>query len=313
MANTYPSFNLEMLNLVVAMCRGVDPGVPDILRRLGYVEHQIELEFGNSGEPSRNVRPEIITTSREQGHTLLWEWKSGGNLDEDQLRRYQSVTPEDLRARAYVSPEAARLLDVVLVVPARKAADCSTVLVGLGVSFPLLSKTQDAIYLSANQFAVAPLSEAFQEGVTLDCGALTLGYFPVDLESPGWVWAERLGQAFLQEMHRRTPRVDCEHLARSLFRTWGFLAASLKTPYLKKIATAVEDMARNELRGYIIRNRELKGIARAWDIVNNPLDASSENRTQQYQKLQGLLSTCIERLRDAEEPQDQMSLGLEEE
>src|SRR5437660_1760886 len=97
--NSLPSnLNLALMNLFIGMCKGV-AGLPRDLRNLGYGDKWIELRFVNA--QGEQVVPELVIASRQLHHTILFEWKSGANMEADQLRRYAGVTTEDLRERAH--------------------------------------------------------------------------------------------------------------------------------------------------------------------------------------------------------------------
>lgn len=96
MGNQFSNFNLTMINLWIGMCRGV-AGLPRDLKELGYVDKSIELRFRN--QDMETVCPDLIIASDGLPHTLLFEFKSGANTEEDQLRRYSRVNQNDLMTR----------------------------------------------------------------------------------------------------------------------------------------------------------------------------------------------------------------------
>ncbi len=296
MESQYPSFNLQMLNLIIAMCRG-NPDVPSLLADLGYTECWIELQFANS--ESEGVRPEIIIYSEDNGHTILWEWKSGGSLDQDQLRRYAAVTTEDIRERAYVPPGGCESLDVALVVPDSKTIDCTRILQEWGFTFPLIEKAKDGVSLVVNEFCVDELDAAMAAKLIIDFGQLPLHYVPFDSETPLWVYACRVGQKLIEYMHKGVPRVILHDLVSEVVPAWSVVSPKQRGEYRNKLRDTLDDMARHEFRVFLRRNRAIAARTGGptWDILQHPLAKGTDKRTRVFKTMQKKLDECIGRVR----------------
>ncbi len=296
MESQYPSFNLQMLNLIIAMCRG-NPDVPSLLADLGYTEFCIELQFANS--ENEGVRPEIIICSEDNGHTILWEWKSGGSLDQDQLRRYAAVTTEDIRENAHVPPDGCESLDVALVVPDSKTIDCTRILEEWEFAFPLIEKAEDGVSLVANEFCVDELNAGMAAKLIINFGQLPLHYVPFDSETPLWVYAAQVGQKLIEYMHERAPRIILEELASQVIPAWGSVSPKQRGEYRDKLRDTLDDMARHEFGVFLRRNRAIAARTGGptWDILQNPLDEGTDKRTQVFKSLQKRLDQCIGRIR----------------
>ena len=106
------SFNRTLLNVWIGMCRGW-PGLPRQLREWGYADRWIDHRFPNQDrEP---VHPDLIIASEAKANTLLLEFKSGANADEDQLRRDSRVCSDDLVRGALMRPTETAGHDVVVI------------------------------------------------------------------------------------------------------------------------------------------------------------------------------------------------------
>jgi len=295
MESQYPSFNLQMVNLIIAMCRG-NPDVPSLLAGLGYTEFCIELQFANS--ENQAVRPEIIICSEDNGHTILWEWKSGGSLDQDQLRRYAGVTTEDMRERAHVPPGACESLDVALVVPDSKTIDCTRILEEWEFAFPLIEKAEDGICLVGNAFCVEELNGGLAAKLIINFGELPLHYVPFDSETPLWVYSGRVGQKLIEYMHKRVPRVILAELASEVIPAWSSVSPQQRGEYKAKLRDTLDDMAGHEFALFLRRNRGIAAMTGqpTWDILQNPLDEGHDKRTHVFKSLQKRLDQCIGRI-----------------
>jgi len=296
MANEYPTFNLRMLNLVIAMCRG-ERTVPSVLCNLGYKDHYIEFEFANS--EGRMVKPEIIIFSDRVKHTIMWEWKSGGNIDADQMQRYADVTEADLRQRALVPPGASEQSDVAVVIPEEKEEDVARVLKELGIEFPVVAKHENGLSLSSNAFAVQQLNDSLRPLLEVDFAKQPLHYVPFDVESPDWVLAQRVAQQLLHYMHRQEPRLLVADMARDIVPAWRSISPAMQGRYTQRLKDIVINMARREFRHYLQRNKQLEAAThtQTWDIVNNPIDLATDKRTRVYKDLQRRAQMLVERLK----------------
>ncbi len=303
MESQYTSFNLQMVNLIIAMCHR-NPSVPALFAELGYTEFCIELQFANS--ENEGVTPEIMICSEDKGHTILWEFKSGGSLDQDQLRRYAGVTTEDIRENAHVRARACGSLDVALVVPDSKTVDCTTILEEWGFAFPLIEKAKNTLSLVANKFCVDELNAGMAAKLIIDFGQLPLHYVPFDSESPVWVYAQQAGQKLIAYMHRRVPRIGLSQFAMDVIPAWVVLSRKQQGVYKRKLQDALLEMAGHEFRAFLRRNREIAGTIEGpvWDIIENPLDEGSDKRTQAFQMLKKQLQRCMERLKEGQRTLD---------
>lgn len=90
--------SLIPVNAICAFCKKIPPW-PSVLLEQGYrvggIDHPILLPQGSV------VKPDIITLSRKSNCALLWECKSGGNLEVEQFIRYRQfldrVTAKDIQ------------------------------------------------------------------------------------------------------------------------------------------------------------------------------------------------------------------------
>ncbi|MGI0080807.1 MAG: hypothetical protein ACRECH_14440, partial [Nitrososphaerales archaeon] len=77
--------SLIPVNAICAFCKKIPPW-PSVLLEHGYrvagIDHPILVEQASV------VKPDVITLSLKSNCALLWECKSGGNLDVEQFDRY---------------------------------------------------------------------------------------------------------------------------------------------------------------------------------------------------------------------------------
>ena len=295
MANQFSNFNLLMLNLWIGLCRG-EAGLPTNMRKLGYKERWIELEFQNSrGEM---VKPELIITSNKLNHTLLLEWKGGSNTDDDQLRRYAGICPNELVQQAAVTPAEASSHDTCIVGTKENA---SRLAMGINqkYSFPLLAVHDDGVSLELNQFNQSELNKTFSPKLTFDISKTPTQLVPFDHNSEFWEIAERIIPQIIQYMTQAASRFTLDQLARECVPVWEVTMAPAYKKQLKtKIMQVVDAAAQHEFNQYFARDHNAaKRIGPAWNITYNPNKLRFNKRSSEYRKLLTIHVKFIEALR----------------
>ena len=284
-----------MLNLVIAMCRG-EGTVPTLFKDLGYTDSWVELEFPTSA--GRYVKPEIIVCSEKQAHTIMWEWKAGGNLSQEQLSRYASVTGDDLLKNAQVPAAASKLHDVSVVVPAEKGDDCKRKLSEWKMAFPLLTMDEEhqRLMIAANSFRVDELDQGLRQGLQVDLTAQPLRYVPLEPDSPLWRFIEFAGQHVVTSMVRNQPSIRLGSLESTVVPAWSVLAPSEQKQYRRKIKQAVTELAQNELSDYLRPGSEKQITGEpTWDVTNSPSKMPTDKRTVALKTLNRQVATAVAR------------------
>lgn len=170
------SFNTELFNLFLGMCKGVI-GVPDDLRRLGYADRCIEFSFTNSRNEA--VVPELIIASSQLQHSVLLEWKQGANTDADQLRRYAGVTSEDLREKAFLLEGEYNSHDTVIIGLAEHA---DRLVIGIeqgAYNFPVLVRSDAGLAKVRNTFTAEQTERVFQPRLEIDWATIPTYLYPL--------------------------------------------------------------------------------------------------------------------------------------
>lgn len=89
-----PCGHTRLMNCVIGMCKKNENWVDDI-SKLGYEVQIIEQTIHTSSGDA--VKPDIVSTSNMLLHSLVFDVKGGKSIDENQLDRYSSLVPSDLR------------------------------------------------------------------------------------------------------------------------------------------------------------------------------------------------------------------------
>lgn len=281
------SFNLRQLNLWLGMAKG-DPALPRELFDLGYRDEAMERAFPNS--QMDQICPELIIASRDQGHSLVFEFKSGANTEEDQLRRYAETQSADLQ-RAFVPADRCRSHDVVVIGKEEYETRLQIGIRNGGYPFPLLVSNEDGLRVSMNRFTDDPTDGCLNPRLDVDWASAPTSYVLFDQDSDAWEIAESTVPEVLSAMLRRERRLEFRQVCEPLTQ-WGIMGPQGRAQIEAKVSEVLADAAENEFREYFSCDRA--GIRIDW----NPLDLSSDRRSAAYRKLQRRLQDLITRLRE---------------
>ncbi len=295
------NFNLTMLNLWIGMCRGV-PGLPRELKNLGYSDKWIEYKFSN--QDLETVHPELIISSDKLGHTLLLEFKSGQNTDNDQLRRYARITKNDLIRNAYLPATASEKHDIgILGKDEYKDRLCIGIKEG-GYSFPLLLTSQEGITLAYNNFHISELYRVFSPLLKINWSRLSSRFVPLNSESELWELAEVVMPKVLHYMTERRPRVRIEDICQDICITWSMMGDPGRNEIRTKIREVLRQASASDFVQYLRWNKGADSL----EIIVNPLDFGTDKRTAAYRKLRTIQNHLINKLKTGRTEMRQMQI-----
>jgi hypothetical protein len=303
------NLNLALMNLFVGMCKGL-AGLPRNFRTLQYVDKWIELRFANTDQ--EQVAPELIVSSRRLNHTILFEWKSGPNFEADQLRRYSRVTQDDLRERAVLAVEETGSHDVA-VIGLQEHAERLTMGIAQGpYTFPLLLVTDDGLAIHQNRFQPNETDAVFRPLLAIDWGKVPNHFFPVDVDSELWEFAELVIPKVLELMGKGEARILPRDLEETIL-CWNVLSRDYQRQLRTKLCDTLDRACQRQFEPYIRRNRDRgagERLGRHWDIIDNPIAGSSDRRAKEWKKLGSLYKQFVEFLRTGRNVPEQQELNL---
>lgn len=304
------NLNLALMNLFVGMCKGV-AGVPRHFRNLRYVDKWIELKFANSGQEL--VAPELIVSSRQLNHTVLFEWKSGPNLEGDQLRRYSRVTQDDLRERAGLAVEEIGSHDVAVIGLEEHHERLAMGINQGAYTFPLLLATDRGLVIRLNRFIPNETDAVFRPLLEVNWDTVPTYFFPVDVDSELWEFAELAMPKVLELMGNGEARILMRDLEETI-PCWKVLSGDYQGRLRAKLYEALDRACEGQFKNFIRRNREggaRERLGRHWDIINNPIAGSSDKRQKEWKKMVSLHKQFVEYLRTGRDVPEQQELNLE--
>lgn len=303
MGDPYLNFNLTMLNLWVGMCRGV-AGIPNDLKRLGYADKWIEHRFAN--QDLKPVHPDLIISSDRINNTLLLEFKSGANIEEDQLRGYTRVTQNDLIEKAFLSRDATNSHDVTVIGLIEFGDRLRIGIDKVDHSFPLLLKDNDGLSLDYNKFSIPELNRIFSPRIKINWDRVPTRFVPLDYQSEPWEVAEVIMPKILEYMTERRPRVIISKICQDICITWDIMGKPGRDEFISNIRKVLQEASRSNFNAFLRWNGKLDSL----EIVANPLDINAAKRTSAYRKLRTAQKDFIDRLKTGRDSTGQLKFDF---
>jgi hypothetical protein len=239
----------EIINLFIGMSFGA-PDLPRLLIDGGYLCHSIEQTFPVGVNDS--VNPEVIFCSIQEAHTLIVECKSGANLKPDQLARYAMIANTPLALAAQVPPDAATSYELLIV---GKQEHAERLLLGSGtVEDPrriIAVRTDGGINRIEGEFTPAILNARFNMQLSVNWDVVPQHYFPVDVESQDWQFAEYIMPELIAAILRGDTEIPIDYLMKSLILQWDFISPSYKKKLRQRVLLIVRRAASRRFNGYM--------------------------------------------------------------
>jgi len=286
------SFNLRVLNLLIGMCKGV-AGLPRGLYELGFRDEAVEMRFTNSER--RTVAPELIISSEQIHHTVLFEWKEGANTDADQLERYSRVTTNDLVEKALLTRGKCAIHDFAIIGLDEHRERLPIGIRDGGYNFPVLVIVPDGIEIVLNAFHMEQTDAVFRPRLEVNWATAPTWFFPLDSESELWEFAEHAIPLVLEDMQKGVPRILANDLAKRMVPHWDTMRNDYKALLLRKIETVMDRAERREFRKNLAKNTKAKRATHTatWDVRENPLLEEADKRHKAFRTLRKQQASLI--------------------
>jgi hypothetical protein len=291
--NWFLDFNLKMLNLWIGLCKG-DDQLPKDIRALGYKQHAIEQNIRVIGAKKLLCVPELIIFSGKLGHSLICEWKSGKNLEEDQAARYLELTPDILSNRALIPKEATGSFDVMYICDRDNVERIKIGFNKCQCKFPLIVADDRGLNLELNQFKLGKLNEIFSPSLLINMSLCPTCHVPISDTSADWEVADIVIPKLIERMLKRDTMVGISSLCPSVFPLWDNMTSTARAPAQARVCQILEQAAAGEF-GTFFRYRS-KNAECQIDINFNPVDVHGSARRGGLLRLQNAAKTFKERL-----------------
>jgi len=168
--NLEPCNHTKLMNYIIGMCKKHKDWV-SVLADLGYEPNILEQRIRTSSDET--VKPDIVTTSNKLLHFLVLECKGGITIEEDQLRRYATLTKDNLCRWVDVFAPNDFNLDVCL----SDLEENHHFIMRRAKGFPIITFGKDEI-TKTGKFNEIKLNSAFQDPISLKGKIPPLLYYP---------------------------------------------------------------------------------------------------------------------------------------
>lgn len=165
-----PCNHTKLMNAVIGMCKK-NIGWTPILADLGYELQVIEQTMNTSSGDA--VKPDIVVASNRLLHSLVFDVKGGITIDSDQLRRYSTMTKNDLLRWVSVFDREQLQFNVCIC----DLAENHALIKMANTHFPSLTFGSEQL-TKEGKFNRDKLNEAFNTPIDLKGKLLPLSYYP---------------------------------------------------------------------------------------------------------------------------------------
>lgn len=154
----------------MGLCKG-NKNWASTLRDLQYNVEIIEQSIRTTGNGSQLVKPDVIKISKKRNHAIIIDCKSGG-LEEEQLRRYESLTKDDVLRWVDVPSKEQFTFDVCIA-----DFDTNHDKIKNNTVLPVITFNKESI-TKTNTFSESDLDRAFENPINIAGMMPTLDYYP---------------------------------------------------------------------------------------------------------------------------------------
>ena len=164
-----PSKHTILMNYVIGMCQKTQHWI-QVLDKLGYEVQIIEQKIHTAKDEI--VKPDVIATSNTLLHSLVFELKGGKSIDKDQIERYFTLVPSDLRWVTIYDKEHLRM-DVCIC----DLEEYHSSIKQTNNVFPMLTFS-DSLLTKEGSLKLDKLNELFNKPISLEGMLKPYSYYP---------------------------------------------------------------------------------------------------------------------------------------
>ncbi|MDG6905493.1 MAG: hypothetical protein JRN20_06905 [Nitrososphaerota archaeon] len=164
-----------MINYVIGFCKNSETWIHP-LEELGYEVRLIEQSIRLMESKNDSVKPDVVAVSNKLLHSLVFDCKSGKNIETDQAARYKELTDADLLRwvgdKVYATKGFSHEICYVCIEDHRNSVTSNM------TDFPVLSISKEKVSKTGS-FAKQALESKFKADIPLDSRMVEpLSYYP---------------------------------------------------------------------------------------------------------------------------------------
>jgi len=245
------------------------------------------------------VVPDLVITSNMQNHCILFESKSGNNIEDSQARRYMQVQPKDVVTKLFVDTTGGKypLIDVSYLCFSESTQTILTQLQALSAVFPILEASPVLLRLAANKFGIQKLNDDLSSGIPIDANKIPMGYYPFDESSSDSEVAPMVMQTVVSFSRQNKPHFSSEEITQDVVGSlWEHFGIQKKKELTDKVSSILGKAQVRELHGFLKKKGQYWSLSYAFPSSN----------AFPARRLESLSKNCkrfVKRLRDEERAQ----------
>ena len=286
-------FNMLMTNAFIALCKRMK-GIPDSLRNLGYEIEGIESEFaiGNN----KKCNPDIVISSSKTKHSMVIEFKSGANIEDEQKQRYLMINSDILRDYALIPIDRLSTFDIAYVC---KEEHKQTIEQGLnGTGFAILLKMADRIEASANTTLKNDDTDASFKPLLVNWEKMPVSFYPFDKDCSSKLIADYIMQQIFDFMAEEKNSLLVDEVLEKVFVHWRKIGKHKQQELRQKAKEVMQLAGRYEFSRFLQYNAQQsrKGTCARFDVTSNPFIDNRDRRQKVWKDMNKLLESFLARL-----------------
>ena len=314
---TTSSKNVLILRTIIALCKR-DIKLPTVFHNLGY--HQILIEQPVSLPDSKSVVPDLIISSRQTNHCIVWESKSGRSIDNDQANRLSLIEATDFKDKLLlnISIEEGFLFDIAY---ACDGEQCNNIKVDLDRlsaetpsigEFPVVGLFEDyGLRKCSGSFKESRIDKILTAGIQVDARKIPSDYYPFDKDSSLSEIAPPVMRSIVSCAARQEPQFSAEQITKESYgNSWNYIASNqAKNQMIDKVKEILREARISELRGYLSRTGKGGTRSLKWQLNYSNISGGAYPAGR-LKTLQKRCTEFVNRLRTEEAGVKQLRLPL---
>lgn len=275
------------------------PPWPSVLLEHGYrvarIDHPILLP------PASLIKPDVITLSRKSNCALLWECKSGGNVEVDQLDRYRKfldhATAKDIQRVTgiqFPDPDAAHIQAAYCFL--EEAIPRILRFFEPEPRIPVVSLGQTARSVSAD-FHDEALNQVFRPGFTIPSVEQVPWIIVADAQTTDGEFALYLLPTVVSLIVRQTERLSVTDLLAQTFLDWQCISPETRASLKDKATRVLKDVCGGEFKEHVRFCKPGERLHEpSVEVVSELMTRDPSTQTRGLQKLKEQVKDVAKRL-----------------
>ena len=256
---------------------------------------------------NKSVHPDVVLVATSMNYVLLTEAKSGTSVDPEQMRKCQSLKPEDIALHISLADPKQLRHESMVVCNASDLIWVSKTYNDAGVNVPIIAISNDEVSLGGGQFVLQELNDAFKIPIKVTSEmAPPTNWVPFDSASETGDVVEVIMPQIIKYMHRDLPRFSTNQLINDLY---GDYISLLSDHEMKEVRGSVDKVLKEATKKKYLReyvSRESGRFHAQWEIKKNPFDMDPAHQSKSLEAIKRRTERLIADLKNEPWPPEQL-------